>query len=79
MKSIAVILALAFPLTAGMALTAAFAFDLLPLLSTDTCFIAKGGTAQLTHFVAVLPSHFHRRIATNMAKLPELLNKNSAN
>ena len=64
MKKIAVILALAFPLTTGIALTAAFAFDLLPLLSTDTCFIAKDGTGQLTHFVAVLPSHFLRRITT---------------
>jgi hypothetical protein len=64
MKKIAVILVLAFPLTTGMALTAAFAFDVLPLLSSDTCFIAKDGTGQLTHFVAVLPSHFLRRIAT---------------
>ena len=61
---IALILAVAFPLTTGIALTAAFAFDLLPLLSTDTCFIAKDGTGQLTHFVAVLPSHFLRRVAT---------------
>ena len=64
MKKIALILAVAFPLTTGIALTAAFAFDLLPLLSTDTCFIAKDGTGQLTHFVAVLPSHFLRRITT---------------
>jgi hypothetical protein len=64
MKKIAVILALAFALTTGIALTAALAFDLLPLLSTDTCFIAKDGTGQLTHFVAVLPSHFLRRITT---------------
>jgi hypothetical protein len=32
MTNIAVILALAFAITAGMALTTAFAFDLLPLL-----------------------------------------------
>jgi hypothetical protein len=32
MKKIAVILALALALTAGMALTTAFAFELLPLL-----------------------------------------------
>jgi hypothetical protein len=64
MKNIAVVLALAFPLISGMALTTAFAFGLLPLLSSDTCFIAKNGTGQLTHFVAVLPSHYPRRIAT---------------
>jgi hypothetical protein len=34
MKRIALILALAFAVTAGMALTMAFAFDLLPLLLT---------------------------------------------
>jgi hypothetical protein len=34
MKKIAVILALAFAFTAGMALTTAFAFGLLPLLLT---------------------------------------------
>jgi hypothetical protein len=60
MKKIAVILALGFPLTTGVVLTTSFAFGLLPLLSTDTCFIAKDGTRQLT---AVLPSHFLRRIA----------------
>jgi hypothetical protein len=64
MKKIALILAVAFPLTTGIALTVAFAFDLLPLLSTDACFIAKDGTGQLTHFVAVLPSHSLRRITT---------------
>ena len=64
MKKVAVILAVAFPLSIGMALTTSFAFGLLPLLSTDTCFIAKDGTGQLTHFVAVPPSHFLRRIAT---------------
>ena len=64
MKNIAVILALGFPLITGIALTTAFAFGLLPLLSADTCFIAKDGTGQLAHFVAVLPSHFPRRIAT---------------
>jgi hypothetical protein len=64
MKKIALILALAFLLSTGMALTTSFAFGLLPLLSTDTCFLAKDGTGQLSHFVAVLPSHFHRRIAT---------------
>ena len=63
MKKIALILALAFLLSTGMALTTSFAFGLLPLLSTDTCFIAKDGNGQLTHFVAVLPSHLHRRIA----------------
>jgi hypothetical protein len=60
MKKIALILSLAFLLGTGMALTTSFAFGLLPLLSTDTCFIAKEGNRQLT---AVLPSHFHRRIA----------------
>jgi hypothetical protein len=65
MKKIAAILALAFPSITGMALTAAFAFDLLPLLSTDACFIAKDGTGQLSHFEAVLPSHFPGRIAVN--------------
>jgi hypothetical protein len=64
MKKMALILALAFPLSVGMALTTSFAFGLLPTLSTDTCFIAKDGTGQLTHFVAVLPSHFLRRVAT---------------
>jgi len=59
MKKIALILALAFPLATGMALTSAFALGLLPLLSADPCF----STGQLTHFEAVLPSHFHRRIA----------------
>jgi hypothetical protein len=59
MKKIALILSLAFLLT-GMALTTSFAFGLLPLLSTDTCFIAKEGNRQLT---AILPSHFLRRIA----------------
>jgi hypothetical protein len=64
MKKIALILALAFLLSTGMALTTSFAFGLLPLLSTDTCFVARDGTGQPTHFVAVLPSHLHRRIAT---------------
>ena len=64
MKKIALILTVAVPLTTGIALTAAFAFDLLPLPSTDNCFIAKDGTGHLTHFVAVLPSHFLRRITT---------------
>jgi hypothetical protein len=59
MKKIAFILALAL-LSTGMALTMSFAFGLLPLLSTDTCFIAKEGNRQLT---AVLPSHIHGRIA----------------
>ena len=63
MKKIALILALVFPLTTGMALTSAFALGLLPLLSNDACYIAKVGTGQLTHFVAIPPSHFHRRIA----------------
>ena len=63
MKKIAVVLALAFLLSTGMALTTAFAFGLLPLLSTDTCFIAKDGTGRLPHFVAVLPSRLLRRIA----------------
>ena len=57
----AVILALA--LATGMALTTAFALGLLPLLSADACHIAKVGTGQLTHFVAIPPSRFHRRIA----------------
>ena len=35
MKKIALILALAFPLTAGIALATSFASGLLPLLSTD--------------------------------------------
>jgi len=56
MKKIALTLALAFLLSTGMALTTPFAFGLLPLLSTDTCFIAKDGTGQPTHFAAVLPS-----------------------
>ena len=49
MKKVALILALLFPLTTGMALTSAFAFRLLPL-STDPCYIAKEGTP---HFVAI--------------------------
>jgi hypothetical protein len=61
MKKIALILALAFSLTTGMALTTAFALGLFPLLSADACYIAKVGTGQL--FVAIPPSHFHRRIA----------------
>jgi len=65
MKKIALILILALPLTTGMALGASFASGLLPLLSTDACFIAKDGTGQLTHFVAILPSHFPKRIAVN--------------
>ena len=60
MKKIALILALAFPLTTGMALTSAFALGLLPLLSNDACYIAKVGIA---HLVAIPPSHFHRWIA----------------
>jgi len=39
MKKIALILAVAFPLTTGMALATSFASGLLPLLSTDACFI----------------------------------------
>jgi C4-dicarboxylate transporter len=60
MKKIAIILALALPSATGMALTSAFALGLLPVLSNDACYIAKVG---ITHFVANLPSHFHRRIA----------------
>ena len=63
MKKIALILALAFPLSVGMALTTSFAFGLLPLRSADACFIAKDGTGQPTHFVTVLPAYFHGRIA----------------
>jgi hypothetical protein len=61
MKKIALILAVAFPLATGMALTSAFALGLLPLLSADPCYIAKVGIGQLTQ--DVLPSHLHRRIA----------------
>jgi hypothetical protein len=64
MKKIALILALVFPLTTGMALTSAFAFRLLPL-STDPCYIAKEGTP---HFVAIPPSN-------GLAKLPVLVRK----
>jgi len=63
MRRIALILALAFPLATGVALSSAFALGLLPLLSADACYIAKVGTGQLTHFVAIPPSRFHRRIA----------------
>jgi len=63
MKKMALILALAFPLVTGVALSSAFALGLLPVLSNDACYIAKVGTGQLTHFVAIPPSHFHRRIA----------------
>ena len=59
MKKIALILALVFPLTTGMALTSAFAFRLLPL-STDPCYIAKEGTP---HFVAIPPSDGLARLA----------------
>ena len=52
MKKIALILALVFPLATAVALTSAVAFRLLPL-STDPCYIAKGGTP---HFVAIPPS-----------------------
>ena len=45
MKKIALILAVGFPLATGMALTSAFALGVLPLLSTDPCYIAKDGTA----------------------------------
>ncbi len=55
MKKIAVILALAFALTTGMALTTAFGCGLLPLLSNDACFIVKDGTGQLPHLVAFSP------------------------
>jgi hypothetical protein len=60
MKKIALILALAFPLIGGMALTTGFALGLLPVLSNDDCFVARNGTP---HFVAVLPSH-------RLARLP---------
>ena len=65
MKKIALILAVAFPLTTGMALATSFASSLLPLLSTDACFIAKEGTP---HFVAVPPSD-------GLARLPVLVRK----
>jgi len=65
MKKIALILALAFPLIAGMALTTGFALGLLPLLSADACFVAKDGTP---HFVAILPS-------LRLARLQVLLRK----
>ena len=64
MKKIALILALVFPLTTGMALTSAFAFRLLPL-STDPCYVAKEGTP---HFVAIPPSD-------GLARLPVLVRK----
>jgi hypothetical protein len=54
MKKIALILALAFPLTIGMTLTTAFAFGVLPRLSTDPCYIAKEGTPD---FVAIPSSN----------------------
>jgi hypothetical protein len=60
MKKIALILALAFLLSTGMALTTSFAFGLLPLLSSDDCDIA---TDRQLNFVTVLPSHLHGRIA----------------
>ena len=50
MRKIALIPALAFPLAGGMALTSAFVLGLLPLLSTDPCYVAKEGTP---HFVAI--------------------------
>jgi|SRR6516165_2710163 len=55
MKKIAVILALAFALTTGMTLTTAFGCGLFPLLSNAACFIAKDGTGQLPHLVALPP------------------------
>jgi hypothetical protein len=64
MNKIAIILALAFPLATGMALTSAFALGLLPVLSADACFVARNGTP---HFVAVLPSR--------LARLPLLVRK----
>jgi hypothetical protein len=45
MKKITPILALAFPLATGVALSSAFSFPVLPLVSADTCYIAKDGTA----------------------------------
>ena len=63
MRKIALILALAFPLAGGMALTSAFVLGLLPLLSTDPCYVAKEGTP---HFVAIPPSN-------GLAKLPVLV------
>jgi hypothetical protein len=62
MKKIALILALVFPLTIGVALSSAFAFRLLPL-STDPCYIAKEGTP---HFVAIPRSD-------GLARLPVLV------
>jgi hypothetical protein len=41
MKKIALILALAFAFTTGMALTTAFAFGLIPLLLTWPCVVSK--------------------------------------
>ena len=63
MKKIAAILALAFALTIGMTLTTAFAFGVLPRLSTAPCFIATNGTP---HFVAILASLM-------LARLPVLV------
>jgi hypothetical protein len=60
MKKVVLILALAVPLTTGVALTTAFGFGLLPLVSQDSCFIAKDGTGQPVPLVANLPSHFLR-------------------
>ena len=64
MKKIALILALVFPLTTGMALTSAFAFRLLPL-STDPCYPPRRA---LRIFVAISPSN-------GLAKLPVLVRK----
>ena len=63
MKKIAVILALAFAVTTGITLTTAFGCGLFPLLSNAACFIAKDGTGQLPHLVALPPSHSLGRIA----------------
>ena len=60
MKKMALILALAFPLVTGVALSSAFALGLLPVLSNDACYIAKVG---ITHLVAIPASYFHRRMA----------------
>jgi hypothetical protein len=59
----AAILAMAFAIAIGVALTTAFGCGLFPLLSNDACFIAKDGTGQLPHLVALPPSHSLGRIA----------------